>query len=175
MKLLEVVKICKKAGKIELARNGCDRWLGDGRAIYLVPEFLDIGRDNIFAVFDFTEKERENVSYVIRKGMDTGIDFSDYCDSESDAEPMLVRISIGGTVFVPIKTDKGVVFVRAEYLRPFKDTTYTMSKREIKDGTPYIVIKEGMIVTAVIMPCKLDGYGVKDELKEIARSMWCGR
>lgn len=67
MKLKKVAAICAKQGafylfdEVEESGELIRQWLGDGRSAYPLSDLPVLGEENLCAMFDITEKRREEV------------------------------------------------------------------------------------------------------------------
>lgn len=167
MKLKNVGALCKSAKSIVLYDDGARQWVGEGGAIYILPE--NLGRmsvEMLCTIFDIpTDKAAD---FFTRRS-----DWPEPYDGEDDTrEDELVfdtdcRVMFDKRDMVPLQAPGGkVYFVQAKYLKAVDDSeNLHMTLRVTEDGIPYIAVKDGMFLAAIIWPVR-----VKDAI-----TAWLGR
>ncbi|MEG1550639.1 MAG: hypothetical protein RR355_00030 [Oscillospiraceae bacterium] len=153
MKINAIAGICKKSGTILRVEKKDGTWIGNGQALYFVPDLKNLDTNGIFTVFGINEKQREK---IIFKNITTKIDLSDFADEsvEEKIDEINIGINTNGKNLKVIKTDLNINFINSKYLSPVSDIIETMELklRTMPDETQYIVVKNGMMIEAVIMP-----------------------
>lgn len=148
------------------------QWLGTGAAVYPIDGLPHIGGENICAMFDIPEKKREKL--IIRHdNTPDNINWEDSDPQERQLDDPKLCIRYEGREFLPLRTSRGITFIREKYLAPLESLEYMqLYERKSADGALYIVAKVGMIIQAVIMPTDIirEKFVEKmDELTEMCR------
>ena len=158
MKLKKVAAICDKTGLFHLydqvdGTGTFERqWLGDGYAASPIDGMPYLDPDNLYAMFDITEKRKEKLSFR-QTNVSGNINWEDADPSEHYLEDPKLCLRYGGRTILPLRTRDGVTFIQDKYLAPLDNLDYMhLYERQAKDGGVYIVAKIGMVVQAVIMP-----------------------
>jgi hypothetical protein len=161
MKIKKIVTLCvdNKTVKLFDKNHGtetCVQWLSDGYAIYPLEGMPYITPESLCTMFDVPEKTAEKISFDHTHEM-PGIDCADVAP-ETMAERMSIDVVKDGRVGIPLKTQRGVVMINAKYLGPLSDMRDMLEFYERRDpkGMPYIAVKAGMLVQAIVLPMRLD-------------------
>ncbi|MCD8355881.1 MAG: hypothetical protein LUE11_04840 [Clostridia bacterium] len=105
----------------------------------------------------------------------TNVDFSPWIDDGIAAEPTQITVGTGRKVLRGITYDDKLMFVDERYLKPFgksPDEAVEYEVRHMKNGTPYLYIREEMEPGAIIMPVKCKAnVGFQNTADEL-RSFW---
>jgi len=171
MKIKNVIKKCKSHKTICVVYAGSDKWLGDGKSLFLMPEFMNVDMDALCGLYDFSETEQQKMVYVNKQYNDTIFNFNDDDDDEVEVEILGIDLLIKGTAYCPIKTDDGIIYIDKSYFQIFDNGITALKKRVAKDGSFYIVIKEGFMLTGIIIPENLGSPKLKDTLKMLYETM----
>ena len=159
MKIKKIESICKSDKSIVILKNGADQWLGDGEAMYKLDNMPPLDESTILTLFDVAEKEREK--YFIR-GSESSIDlfplgynFSDADETEQIIERTPITVSFAGHTAIPFMSDIGALYIESRYLAPFHklENGYELYVRFTEIGSPYIAVKTGLLIIAIIIPC----------------------
>ena len=159
MKIKALASLCSKAKQIILYDDGGQQWAGDGMAAYLLPgAFGRLNTGALTAIFDIPADKAADM--LIRNiDMPAGYDTEDEGDGETELDfDTDCRILHNGRDMVPCKTPDGKVYlIQAKYIKPLTDCDgLRLSLRHMSgDGRPYITAKDGMFLTAIIMPITL--------------------
>ena len=175
MKLKKVASLCGKSKCYRLfdkidSTGEITQWLGDGYAIYPLNGLPILDEESLCAVFDISEKKRENIS-VRRAAMPESINADDTDPAERVLKDDDFSIIYGGTELQPLKTRNGIIFIQRKYLAPLEDVLdmVQLYERERPDGQSYIVAKTGLLIAAAIFPYSVVNEKFVTRLEETAR------
>ena len=167
MKISKIAKLCKDTKLVCMTSTEAGLWIGNGNAVYFVPEFTNMDCDGIALAFGIDEKKKEKISF-------TNLDMSrfnmqDIDPSESLCEPLGINFWQEGDILRPYKTEAGVLCLVGSYLEPLRDE---MEAREVylrytKDGKPYFAVKVGLMLYAIVMPAKGISFEFVEKLGEM--------
>lgn len=168
MKLSAIQQICKGAKRIELYapyKTGT-QWISDGGAfypLYNLPFFED---ESVFTFFDIPEKKRNKITLTEHDELPATFDFADRDSGENLLKQGNISICAGGRTLIPLHTSLGTVYINAKYLTPFKDSEVGVQlyERNTPSGAVYIAVKEGFLLTGIILPFDIV---TKDFIKEL--------
>lgn len=175
MKLKKVVALCNKAKGFRLfdkldSTGEITQWLGDGYAIYPLIGLPILDEETLCAVFDISEKQRENI-VVRRSEMPEAVNVDDTDPAERVLCDDDFSIIYGGAELQPLKTRNGITFIQRKYLAPLEDVLdmVQLYERVTPDGQSYIAAKAGLLLAAVIFPYKVVNEKFVTRLEEMAR------
>ena len=171
MKIKALGALCKREGAYMLRNRsytdmngarGIQQWLGTHGAIYLLPDLPFLTDDNVAALFDITESQRQGGKIKIGT-----LDFPDsMCGDdtqrgEAALDPEVITVSYLDKILRPFMTRDGLVFINHDYFKPLADVAdvLTIWERYSTKGFAYFVAKVGFVVVGLFMP-----YMVKGEL-----------
>lgn len=172
MKISKIAKLCKDTKLVCMTSTEAGFWIGNGNAVYFVPEFTNMDCDGIALAFGIDEKKKEKIIFT---NLDmSGFNMQDIEPSESLCEPMGINFWQEGDILRPYKTEAGVLCLVGSYLEPLRDE---MEAREVylrytKDGKPYFAVKVGLMLYAIVMPAKGISFNL---LKNSAKCMKCAK
>lgn len=165
MKLSKIAKLVKRYGVLDVYRvNQYDVWLGVAGAIYKCAGLpLIYGERNARAVLGLTADEFSKINFSERDidmQKDDGFVFHDTDRTETAANELDSCAVIGGTAFNILECHDGnLIFYNEDLLSPLgaKYEQYSqLCARETENGMPYIAVKNGFFLEAVVMPIKMD-------------------
>lgn len=166
MKIKKAFDVCKKRGSIATCFCNDEQWLFTDAAAYSISELPELGEESICRLYDISDKQREKIHFQI--GTDApGILVKGNCDpSETEAEPMDMDINLSGLgLCTPFRTEQGVAFIQRTFLTPLSDIPdeeLLFFCRIGVDKTPYIAVKVGLLLYAVIATVKISEKTVDD-------------
>lgn len=175
MKLKKVTSLCSKSKCFRLydkidSTGEITQWLGDGFAIYPLNGLPILDEESLCAVFDISEKQRENI--IVRRGeIPPAVNVDDADPAERVLNDDDFSIIYGGTELKPLKTKNGITFIQSKYLSPLEDVLEVVQlyERVTPDGLSYIVAKTGLLIAAVIFPHSVVNEKFVQRIEEIAR------
>lgn len=175
MKLKKVAAICSRQGVFRLCdevREGGEvrQWLGDGVALYPLDGLPLLDDDNLCTMFGITEKKRKKCSFR-RVEVPEYLCLDDWEQGERCLHDDWPTVEYNGFVVKPLSTREGIVFIQNAYLAQLEDMAdyLQLFERRTASGRTYIVAKNGLEITAVIMPMDTTKMGFVDKLEELAR------
>ena len=158
MKLKNVGALCKRAKSIILFDEPGRQWVGDGSAMYILPENLGhMSAEMLCTIFDIPADKAAEI-YTKHGDWPEAYDSAD--DAEDEDELIFDtdrRVLFDGRDTLPLRDPEGRVwFVQAKYIKVVDDSeNLHMTLRFMEGETPYIAVKDGMFLAAIIMPVKL--------------------
>ena len=159
MKTSKIAQLCKAARDITLVNvqeedGKPTQWVGTLRAIYPLIGFRKLDKDQIYSIFDVTEKQASNIGFneLAAEKIAFRLDARDI--TERGIEPLHFSIVDGGTVYVPFNTSKGIRLIERVYLMAMTKDIELLSycERQTEGGDVYIVARIGLLIVGVIMP-----------------------
>lgn len=175
MKLKRVAQICSQTGVFYLMDRKMDygdtveQWLGDGYAIYPIAGLPYMEEENIYAMFDISEKKQEKLVFR-HNDVPEGIDLEDVSNGEMRLDEPKLCVRFEGKNLMPLQTSAGITLIQEKYLAPLDGAEYMqLYERRSPDGGVYIVAKVGMIVQAVIMPFDAVSEGLVEKLDQLTK------
>lgn len=177
MKLKKLASICNSHKRVDiyeqhLTDGEVKQFISDGGAIYPIYGLPRLDKENLLTIFDIAPEDWEKWRVNI-KSPPLGYCLDDVTeDGEDEAvevfyNPVVMNIS----ALKPVKTSVGTVFYQDKYLDPVKDADQGIQfyVRYTPKGNPYIVIKSGLFLQAVISECRPEEVHVR-RMEEMLRS-----
>ena len=177
MRIKAIAGICKKSKSICLVdKESSDgkhtaQWVGDAGAFYPVDGLPYMEMDGIFTIFEIAEVQKEKFSTQHLPAVpEGGITFEDTAPYEARLESGDMTINADGRTLKPLQTSRGLVFIDTKYLAPLAPLFDFLEfyERQMASGRPYVAVKAGLILYAVIMPVNAIHDDFVKVLKEIA-------
>ncbi len=171
MKISTIQQICKGAKRIVIYSDpsASIQYISDGGAFYPLYNLPRMEEENVFALFDIPEKKQDKIRFEHKHSLPEFIDFSDTTDDEIALEFGTISIYKRGRILSPLKTSLGIVYINEKYLKPFSDSEngVQLFERHTPDGAIYIAVKEGFLLTGIILPYDIVTPEFVEELKMI--------
>lgn len=171
MKISTIQQICKGAKRIELFSDPSSaiQYISDGGAFYPLYNLPRMEEENVFTLFDIPEKKQDKIRFEHKRSLPEFFDFSDTTDDEIALEFGTISIYKRGRILSPLKTSLGIVYINEKYLKPFSDSEngVQLFERHTPDGAIYIAVKEGFLLTGIILPYDIVTPEFVEELKTI--------
>ena len=149
-------QICKGAKRIELfsAPSSSVQWISDGGAFYPLYNLPEMREENVFALFDIPEKKQDKIRFEYKSQLPEAICFGDTAEAENVLELGYISICARGRALRPLKTSHGMIYINEKYLKPFADAEngVQLYERYTPGGEVYIAVKEGFLLTGIILP-----------------------
>ena len=156
MKIKAVQQICKGANRIVLYSDPSSsvQWISDGGALYPLYNLPEMREENVFALFDIPKKKQEKIRFEHKYQLHEDINFADATEDENVLEFGNISICMRGGCFAPLKTSHGMIYINEKYLKPFADAEngVQLYERYTPSGEVYIAVKEGFLLTGIILP-----------------------
>lgn len=171
MKIKKLASICsahKRVGIFERldAEGEIRQYITDYRAIYPVYGLPRLEKENLLTIFDVAPEDW-NKWHITEMEQPDDIWVEDLPETgEDEAVTCFYNpISVNGYELQPVLTKIGVVFFQKKYLDPVKDAEGGIQffVRYNSERAPYIVIKAGIFVQAIILEVKPK----KEEMEKI--------
>lgn len=171
MKLSSIQQICKGAKRIELFSDPSVsvQYISDGGAFYPLYNLPEMEEENVFTLFDIPEKKQDKIRFEHKRSLPEAFDFSDTTGEEIALEFGTISICKRGRILSPLKTSLGIVYINERYLKPFSDAEngVQLFERHTPGGEIYIAVKEGFLLTGIILPYDIVTPEFVEELKTI--------
>ncbi len=155
MKIKKIVDICQKRGVLYLYNNGGEQWLSDGMALYPLYGAPAFSTEALATAYDIQDKTVDKMAMRYFVELPTAFDFGDVADGEHEASRWKFSINYNGQQLIPyaLNDNRGVAFVNAKYLEPITDRDRpVLFERYTEAGQLYFAAKEGLLLTAIILP-----------------------
>ena len=158
MKIKAVGSLCSRVKQIVLYDGDGELWIGDGMGAYRMPDALNsVSESAVTAIFDIPSEKAAD--FLIRRiGMPESFCAED-TDISGDQEldfDLGERIVWGGTDYLPLRSKLGRTYlIRTKYVKPIEDAEnirFALRHRDNGQGEPYIAAKDGLLLTALILP-----------------------
>ncbi|MBQ7758659.1 hypothetical protein [Anaerotignum sp.] len=146
------------------------QWLSNGAAIYKLENMPPLDEDTVLTVMGLADNEKKKW-HTATKEAEKGI-LLDHVDDEEEitAEDAGITIIHNGHLMTPIYTMEGMLWIDAALLAPTekKDMEYRSFFVRNLGGHRAIAVKEGLVLTAVIMELNTwDDSNLSDSLKNL--------
>lgn len=156
MNLNALGKLCAEAKALYLyeAEDGT-QWAGTSACIWQLPrQFGSVTPEVLCAIWDVSDEKA--AGWHIEEGDFPGAyDTDEYSPNEKSLLWWIQRrLVLDGDDMLPLKAPDGEIYtIKTKYIKPGKDAEQpSLCLRRTQGGQPYIVCKDGMFVTAVILP-----------------------
>lgn len=177
MKLKTLAALCRKSGVFYLydriTQDGevAEQWLGDGGAVFPLHGLPYMQENNLFTLFDITDKQRDKIFFRHEQLPTEAINFEDVDANESMLDREKLTIGHAGRVLRPLQTRRGLVFIDTAQLSPLADLADTLElyERQTGSGGTYIAAKSGFMLMGVVMPYNIIEKGFVEQLETVAR------
>jgi hypothetical protein len=163
MKLKQIEKLCKSAGRILLfdeqpteevdgVRLEPRQWMSDGEAVYPLDGVPYLDQDAVHAIFDIDAKKADKLHVQHRQELPTKLDFGDFHESDTRLEPVQFKMSIGSDELTLFRdTDGGLIVIKADYRKPLDNwKECECFKRMSAEGNAFVAVMSGCVLRAII-------------------------
>jgi hypothetical protein len=159
MKIKSITALCRKEKTAILftAKDNAHgtQWLGVNGAAYALDRLPYINVDTLCAIVDITEKKRKDwmIDEIPKLDEMSDINSAD----EQLVQPEQLTIGYAGRILVPIFTNRGLIYIRNEYLAPLQaeyDSDFSLFSRARGSFTE-IVARVGFMQQAIIYPYQI--------------------
>ena len=158
MKLSQIAALCKKRKAAYLFQktneNGVyEQWIGDEVSAYLLTGMPALDEESLYTLFEIPESQRDSWRVFV-DSVPSRMNFDDSDPAEYKGTPLKFSIGYAGQKLSAISYLRGMLLYNLDYLRPLRRIEDVAEPyiRTMADGTPYIVIKTGLLIRAVILP-----------------------
>ena len=164
MIIKKVIDVCKAENTMHILEGaGGIQWISDGFAYYPlhgIPRFED--EDEICRTFDISEKKKDKMDFRFGPITRSGYCVEDAQEGEELCETAPLDLRDGT---IPFFVDEKILFMKRKYILPLMDTPEDMISVFARKtaGGDYFVVKCGLMVKAVVTPCRaLDELTVRN-------------
>lgn len=166
MKIKAVGTICNTARCICCFEEKETQWIGDGIAEYSLHGVPILKDSELLRILDVTDRDAEKFNIQHSSKVTDRFDLSDSITDEDILTESDIVLSINGEQILPLKGTAGVLFIKAKYLKPYQGSDVRLFERTDRCGFPYIAIKEGLLMSGLVIP-----YQISDEDKKEMRDI----
>lgn len=171
MKFSKIAAVMKKT-KTAVLYTDADgvQWLSNGAAVYKLENMPPLDEDTVLTIMNVAD-DAKSKWYTDIKEDETGM-LCDFVDGEEEitAEDAGITIIHNGHLMTPIYTMEGMLWIDAALLAPTekKDMEYRSFFVRKVGGYRAIAVKEGLVLTAVIMELNTwEDSNLSDSLKNL--------
>ncbi|MGI6201611.1 MAG: hypothetical protein ACOYJA_12660 [Christensenellales bacterium] len=165
MKAHAIEQICRKSREVYVYRRGDADFVGDGNACCVATWARGLRPNDLLELFGVAGSQG-GIDLLERAGGPMLTDAMTEGDVLAKRLPDLVRIS--DEEYVPFEAGEAVWLVANRYLLPFgRAAGLNYFVRPDADGYPHLIVKQGMLLQAVIDPLFV-GEAIADSLQQIA-------
>ena len=178
MKISAIFGLLKKSKAIITYKKDYKQWISDGAAAYDVSFLPELDAATVFAIAGIPEKAQDDFTIRENEVWNNIFDADDTDRSnETDALPLMnFQCIFRGTEVRPFVCGGTVYLFDNKYFKPFADMKgsdslmYSLCLDPSNKDRAMLLVRYGMILTAVIMPFKIckEAYG---ELSMTASSL----
>lgn len=169
MKFQKIASIMKKSKRAIIFQDADGmQWLSNGAAVYKLENMPHLDEDTVLTIMNVADDAKSKWHTAIKED-ETGM-LRDFVDGEEEitAEDAGITIIHNGHLMTPIYTMEGMLWIDATLLAPTekKDMEYRSFFVRKLGGHRAIAVKEGLVLTAVIMELNTwDNGSLSDGLK----------
>ena len=153
MKINAIGALCKKAKEIRVYNEEGRQRIGTSAAVYLMPESIGpFSESGFYCMLDIQPGKAAEFNYT-ESDFPEGYDGGDDAEEEELSYDSDFRCMLNAKDLLPCATAKGEVYmIQYKYLKPVSDSENLRLTLRIDSEFPYIAVKDGMFLTALIMP-----------------------
>ena len=172
MKFSKIAALAKREKTAILMRDADGmQWLGTGSAFYLLDGMPPLDTDTVLTVMGVPEDKKSTWFSVEKEDRGKLLENDVPGEEEVTADNAGISVIYGGKLLMPIYTMMGMVWIDVELLAPTdrKEEGYRrFFIREMENGIRAVAVKEGLVLTAVIMECRIESNDLADALDTLA-------
>ncbi len=172
MKFSKIAALAKREKTAILMRDADGvQWLGTGSAAYMLEDMPPLDTDTVLTVMGVPEDKKSTWFSVEKEDKGKLLENDVPGEEEVTADNAGISVIYGGKLLMPIYTMMGMVWIDAELLAPTdrKEAGYRrFFIRCMENGTRVVAVKEGLVLTAVIMECRIESNDLADALDTLA-------
>ncbi len=172
MKFSKIAALAKREKTAILMRDADGvQWLGTGSAAYMLGGVPPLDTDTVLTVMGVPEDKKSTWFSVEKEDRGKLLENDVPGEEEVTADNAGISVIYGGKLLMPIYTMMGMVWIDAELLAPTdrKEEGYRrFFIREMENGIRAVAVKEGLVLTAVIMECRIESNDLADALDTLA-------
>ena len=172
MKFSKIAALAKREKTAILMRDADGvQWLGTGSAAYMLGGVPPLDTDTVLTVMGVPEDKKSTWFSVEKEDRGKLLENDVPGEEEVTADNAGISVIYGGKLLMPIYTMMGMVWIDAELLAPTdrKEAGYRrFFIRCMENGTRVVAVKEGLVLTAVIMECRIESNDLADALDTLA-------
>ena len=172
MKFSKIAALAKREKTAILMRDADGvQWLGTGSAAYMLGGMPPLDTDTVLTVMGVPEDKESTWFSVEKEDRGKLLENDVPGEEEVTADNAGISVIYGGKLLMPIYTMMGMVWIDVELLAPTdrKEEGYRrFFIREMENGIRAVAVKEGLVLTAVIMECRIESNDLADALDTLA-------
>ena len=149
------------------------QWVGDGGAIYPLHGMPGMIAADLQAVFDVPDKDIGKYLIDHHMGLPATLCYEDVDPGETQLRPEAWVLKRYDTLYVPVRTSRGLRFYNPDYLKPLKDLQNTLEiyERHTESGMLYFAVKSGMLLQAIMLPMTPEYGKILGELLDLCAAL----
>ncbi len=164
MLLKHIEALCKHSKTISILETDTCQWISDGFACYPLLKMPKLNEKTVLTVLNIPESKEAKYSVTV-KPMHEHFNTGDHDAHEKEIEKEWMPIMNAK----PMKTSEGITFINFRFLKPLQDLEQPrFFERKTETGQIYIVVKEGFLINAIIMPTTMINEGFVKSMRELA-------
>ena len=172
MKFSKIAALAKREKTAILMRDADGvQWLGTGSAAYMLGGMPPLDTDTVLTVMGVPEDKKSTWFSVEKEDRGKLLENDVPGEEEVTADNAGISVIYGGKLLMPIYTMMGMVWIDMELLAPTdrKEEGYRrFFIRVMENGIRAVAVKEGLVLTAVIMECRIESNDLADALDTLA-------
>jgi len=181
MKLKALGTLCKRKkyfclynqldqNRINADENIRGQWLGTKGAIYPLEGLPQLTTENIVAMFDITEKQREKIFFKTDI-FPIHVNVDDLWEDEILLDRELFEMYYNGLTIRPVITSNGIEFLDSSFFAPLADVEDSISlyERKTSEGKTFFAVKMGFMIVAVFFPLNIIEEKLVDNVETLAK------
>lgn len=172
MQIKAIAALCKKRKVIYIATERDEQqYFGDGAALYKITGLPALNSEEVMTLFDLKAKERGKMEVIEHDG--APLDINDYSDGEIELSETYFSFCYGERVLLPLGSGQDLILIENKYLKPISDEMEYRRYYLRKDagGKGYVVVKNGLIAQAAILPFEIEDKVFVNKMYELANGL----
>ena len=184
MKLKKVAALCKKHKRALIFQQWkypstggpkylAKQFISDGYAAYSAHGLPELTKESLLQIFDVKQEDFEKWRVSVDELPDS-LDFRDDIDDETRIETFYWPIVRNDeTIYVFGTEENGVLFAKEDHIAAVGDSGYRIyfERRTRESGNPYIAVKNGVMLEAIILPTNILTESVIQDFRDLAFRM----
>lgn len=162
MKLSKYAQIVKQ-DQTCMVYTGDGMWLGARAAMYRADGLPEVhGKEQAAAILSLSEKKLDQMLFreIDLREEPSTLCLDDWTNEEMPVQDVEIQACKDGRMYKALVAEDGeLLFYEERYLDPllddFKDGKHAQMVRRMPNGAPYIAVKNGLELLALVMPVQL--------------------
>ncbi len=172
MKISKLARLAKSSGQAVLHDTGGEQWLCVGDAYYPLLGMPELNADTLPYALSLTKKEREKM-YIGQAELPEDLDICDYNTNDIQLKGQIIEFEHCGNYIQAYDVtettgETKAVLIDERYLRPFDDYKNWQLYYRRTESLEYVVGMDGLNIIGALLPYRLDGARLAEELSRLA-------